>query len=201
MSSMLLDPASEYQPRKRDQPLCLFPGSAGPPLTPPGPGFTFRSGVGLTGMRSVLVVIVAVAAAACGGGASQGPSSSVKPTPSALKLTSHTEPGPAPAGATELDMRGAQFVTPHVSTTVGRLVVHLVNQEHPTAKLLKAGYDFRHDMTITDANGNVLAESTFVQPGHDAVFVVDNLPAGTYPFFCSIHAHLGMVGTLTVTSG
>ena len=118
---------------------------------------------------------------------------------STQKISFHTDPGPAPAGAVRETLVNLRFSAPTVSVEAGRFVVHLVNAEHPTAADHKGGFRLDHDMTVTDSFGNVLAHSPLVRPGHDAVFVIENLPAGTYPFYCSIHVHVGMKGTLTVT--
>jgi uncharacterized cupredoxin-like copper-binding protein len=56
-------------------------------------------------------------------------------------------------------------------------------------------------MVITDSTGNILAHSARVKPGHDGVFTLEDVPAGSYRFYCSNggHAGNGMKGTLTVT--
>ena len=154
-------------------------------------------------MRRLLWVagFLAGMAAACSSG---GPESAGLNHPSASpsstqKISFHTGPGPAPASAVRETLVNLRFSAPTVSVEAGRFVVHLVNAEHPTAADRKGGFRLDHDMTVTDSFGNVLAHSRLVRPGHDAVFVIENLPAGTYPFYCSIHVHVGMKGTLTVT--
>jgi uncharacterized cupredoxin-like copper-binding protein len=57
-------------------------------------------------------------------------------------------------------------------------------------------------MIVGDALGHRFASSDTLEPGHDLVFTIDNLPPGTYRFYCSFpgHSEAGMKGTITVTS-
>ena len=56
-------------------------------------------------------------------------------------------------------------------------------------------------MVITGPTGNILAHSVRVKPGHDSVFILVEVPAGSYRFYCSNggHANSGMKGTLTLS--
>jgi plastocyanin len=58
-----------------------------------------------------------------------------------------------------------------------------------------------HDMIIRDTSSNRVAGSDLVSAGDTFVFSIDNLPAGTYTFFCDQPGHesSGMKATLTVT--
>ena len=108
-------------------------------------------------------------------------------------LAHSSDTGPPPAGAIEEDMKNSRYSVTAINAKAGQLVVHLVNQEELSV---------RHDMIVGDALGHRFASSDRVTPGHDLVFTVDDLPAGTYNFWCSIdkHAALGMKGTITVTA-
>jgi len=54
---------------------------------------------------------------------------------------------------------------------------------------------------VTDSSGNRMGASELISAGDSAVLTIDNLPAGTYTFFCDQagHEQQGMKGTLTVT--
>ena len=58
-----------------------------------------------------------------------------------------------------------------------------------------------HNLAIGPALREVLVRSRAVSSRRSAVFTVEDLPAGTYVFWCEVedHAALGMVGSLTVT--
>lgn len=90
-------------------------------------------------------------------------------------------------------MKNSRYSVTAIDTKAGPFVVHLVNQEELSV---------RHDMIVGDALGHRFASSDKVDPDHDLVFTVDDLPPGTYDFWCSIdkHAALGMKGTITVTA-
>ncbi|MEO8469106.1 MAG: cytochrome c oxidase subunit II [Chloroflexota bacterium] len=53
-----------------------------------------------------------------------------------------------------------------------------------------------HDIDIQDSSGTVLQKQETIDGGTSANYTYTPLPAGTYTFFCSIHAN--MTGTLTV---
>ena len=110
--------------------------------------------------------------------------------PTTLAHRSHT--GPPPAGAIEQVMNTNSYSVTAIKAKAGQLVVHLVNQEDLSV---------RHDMVVGDALGHRFASSDRVSPGEDLVFTIDDLPPGTYEFWCSIdkHAALGMKGIITVT--
>lgn len=56
-------------------------------------------------------------------------------------------------------------------------------------------------MVMGPALYQVLARSSAIDRGDSAIFTVEDLPPGTYTFWCEVgrHVSLGMVGTLTVT--
>jgi plastocyanin len=164
--------------------------------------------------RSVLqvrCVIIAQAVAlailtACSSGtnpAGQGTSSS---SPKSLVLVSHDEPGPGPASAIQETMRDVKYKLDDLNVKAGRFVVHLVNQETPPPNACLGGtssdFCWSHEMRITDANGKDLAASATIKPGADGVFVIDDLPAGSYLFYCGIKDHTarGMKGAITVAA-
>ena len=87
----------------------------------------------------------------------------------------------------------SRYSVTSMEAKAGRLVVHLVNNEDLSV---------RHDMIVGDALGHRFASSDRLDPGQDLVFTIEDLPPGTYNFWCSVdkHAALGMKGILTVTS-
>ncbi|HVC08007.1 MAG TPA: plastocyanin/azurin family copper-binding protein [Solirubrobacterales bacterium] len=124
-----------------------------------------------TATRVLLLSFLLAAAAACGG--SPGASS----------------PG-APAGSTTVTAVDFQFRPRAISVTSGKVVFFLVNNG-PSA----------HDMVVADSTGKAVARSSLVQSGDTFTFTIDNLPPGTYIFYCDVpgHREAGMQGTLTVT--
>ena len=94
---------------------------------------------------------------------------------------------------------------PAITAPHGRIVIHLVNKEVPPGPgdcLEGRTNCLDHDVVITDSVGHILAQSATVKPGHDSVFALDDVPAGSYVFYCSILSHatfFGMRGALTVS--
>jgi plastocyanin len=88
-------------------------------------------------------------------------------------------------------MKNSLYSVTAIEAKAGRFAVHLVNHDDSV----------RHDMVVGDALGHRFARSDRVEPGHDLVFTIDDLPPGTYNFWCSVgvHASSGMRGILTVT--
>lgn len=162
-------------------------------------------------LRAIIVPILLLAFTGCGGDSSSPrsaesvTSSSPTSSPTPAKLIHHDEPGPAPAGAIEEVMKDIKYQMPAITAPPGRIVIHLVNKEvpPPPGLCINGGNLCKdHTMTITDSAGHILAASAIVKPGHDSVFVLDDVPAGSYLFHCSILAHasaFGMKGTLTVS--
>jgi uncharacterized cupredoxin-like copper-binding protein len=111
---------------------------------------------------------------ACGGGGSGSGSGSAS----------------APAGSTSVNVMDFSFKPKDMTVSAGKVVFFLVNSG-PSA----------HDMLIADSGGKTIARSSLVQSGDTSTFTVDNLPAGSYVFYCDVPGHRaqGMEGTLTVT--
>ena len=121
--------------------------------------------------RLTLAALLVTAVAACGGGGGSAA-------------------GGAPAGSTTVHQVDFQFKPKTMTVSHGKVVFFLVN-DGPSA----------HDMVIADSGGTSVARSSLVQPGDTFTFTIDNLPAGTYTYFCDVpgHRQAGMEGTLTVT--
>ena len=95
-----------------------------------------------------------------------------------------------PAGSTMVTMTEYKFDPSQINAKAGKVDFYLVN----------AG-TVAHDMVITDSTGKSVAKSELVSAGDSFNFSIDNLPAGSYQFYCDVpgHKESGMVGTLTVT--
>jgi mono/diheme cytochrome c family protein/plastocyanin len=92
-----------------------------------------------------------------------------------------------------------------VGTVVAQNVAFDVKELSATAN--KAfGIDFQqkdsgvggHNISIKDANGNLVFDGQVLTDPGDTTYVVPGLAAGTYSFFCKIHPIANMTGTLTV---
>jgi plastocyanin len=125
-------------------------------------------------MKAIVVAVAAVALlAGCGGGG--GGSAQ-------------------PAGSTMVSMTEFHFDPAAISVSHGKVVFFLVNSG-----------TVAHDMIIStgagSSSGSIAARSDLVSAGDTFVFTVDNLPAGSYTFYCDQPGHegSGMHGTLTVT--
>ncbi|UGS37657.1 plastocyanin/azurin family copper-binding protein [Capillimicrobium parvum] len=79
------------------------------------------------------------------------------------------------------------YVTNKASAPPGRLTVKMGNES-----------TVEHDIAID--NGGVNAKGEIVGKGGTSQFTVDNIPPGTYQYFCTVQGHraAGMQGTLTV---
>jgi len=123
-------------------------------------------------VRVLLLGVLLAAVVACGGGGGGGSSSG------------------APAGSTTVTTVDFQFKPKTMTVSSGKVVFFLVNNG-PSA----------HDMVIADSTGKSVARSSLVQSGDTFTFTIDNLPAGSYVFYCDVPGHRasGMEGTLTVT--
>ena len=133
-------------------------------------------------MRTRLLValtlpVLSLALTACGGGGGGGNGGG------------SGTPG-APAGSTPVTQMDFQFKPKAITVKAGKVVIFLVNNG-PSA----------HDMVIADSSGKSVARSSLVQSGDTFTFTIDNLPAGSYVFFCDVPGHraAGMEGTLTAT--
>jgi len=145
-----------------------------------------------------------MALAACSSGDSKTPAADGSKSP--LTLTAHDEPGPGSASAIQQVMKNVKYGVTDIKVKAGRFEVHLVNQENPPPTAFCAGapaeFCYSHDMYVTDTGGKLLVASATVKPGKDGVFVIDDLPAGSYVFYCNIRMHVsdGMKGTITATA-
>jgi plastocyanin len=107
------------------------------------------------------------------------------------------EPGEPGPGAPSLDVGPVALAGP-VAQSFGYLTTELTMVEGMTLQFAN-GDQVVHDVVARtrDASGQRLFASRMIGAGEVApVTGTQDLPAGTYPFFCSIHT--GMVGTLEV---
>ena len=95
-----------------------------------------------------------------------------------------------PAGSIKVTLTEFKFDPSTVSAPSGKVVFYLVN-----------GGTTSHDMVIRDSSNNRIDGSELISAGDTFVFTVNNIPAGTYTYFCDQAGHeaSGMKGTLTVT--
>jgi plastocyanin len=95
-----------------------------------------------------------------------------------------------PAGSIKVTLTEYTFDPSTISVPAGKVVFFLVN----------AGA-VSHDIIIRDNSGTRIAGSELVSAGDTLVFTVDDLPAGTYTFFCDQPGHeaSGMKGMLKVS--
>ena len=98
--------------------------------------------------------------------------------------------GGQPAGSTKVTLTEYKFDPSTISVTHGKVVLFLVN-----------GGTISHDLIVRDSSGNRMAGSELISAGDSAVLTIDDLPAGTYTFFCDQpgHEQAGMKGTITAT--
>ena len=122
-------------------------------------------------LLSVAFVAALIAGAACGGGSGGGS-------------------GAAPAGATKVTMTEFKYEPSSLDVKAGKVTF-----------LLADSGSQGHDMVISDSSGKVVGKSDLVQGGNSTEFTVDNLPAGTYTFYCDVPGHraAGMEGKLTAS--
>lgn len=102
-------------------------------------------------------------------------------------------PPPAPSGAPVLDVVAKDIAYDKLELQVAAdtpFVIAFDNQDVPA---------ITHDIDIKDASGAVIQDQPTIPGGQQTQYTFDPLPAGTYPFFCSIHPSVpAMNGTLTV---
>jgi plastocyanin len=98
--------------------------------------------------------------------------------------------GAQPPGSMKVTLTEYRFDPSTISVGHGKVVFFLVN-----------GGTISHDLVVTDSSGNRVAASELISAGDSVVLNIDNLPAGTYTFFCDQpgHEQAGMKGTLTAT--
>ncbi|MEO8208605.1 MAG: cytochrome c oxidase subunit II [Chloroflexota bacterium] len=107
----------------------------------------------------------------------------------ALIVKANATPAPLPSGTT------LNVVAEGVKYDIAQLEVP-ADAPFAIAFTNKDPAGLTHDIDIRDSNGTVVANQEVVNGGTSANYVYEPLPAGTYTFFCSIHAN--MTGTLTV---
>ena len=111
----------------------------------------------------------------------------------------------APAGAIAIEMKGEaetpRYAPPTITVPSGKVVLYLVN-----VPIAPPNFGPAHNVVIGPVvGGEALAASETVQAGKSGVFTLDNVPPGTYAFWCTVsaghapHYTNGQVGTLTVT--
>ena len=127
------------------------------------------------------------------------------PTPEPTLASTTEDASEAPAGAVPIKMiilpnAAPRFEPDDVSVKAGTVVFFLENIPNPP-------FISDHNMLIGPAMPEALARTPTIQRNRKVTFTVNDLPPGTYAFWCSIkdianqldHAGEGMVGTLTVT--
>ncbi|MEO8462259.1 MAG: cytochrome c oxidase subunit II [Chloroflexota bacterium] len=107
----------------------------------------------------------------------------------ALIVKANATPAPAPSGTVlTLSVLNIQYDTAALEVPADAPFAISFANKDPSG--------VTHDVDIRDSSGTVVANQEVVNGGSSANYVYDPLPAGTYTFFCSIHAN--MTGTLTV---
>ena len=142
-----------------------------------------------TSRTVILAVVSSVVLMTC------SPAVSSTTTPSASLgpvQFSTVEASVQPVGSILVQMTNYAFTPADIPLTPGRVVLYLVNNS-----------TLIHLMALRNpavSVVNVVALSAEVQPGHSAVFTIDNLRAGVYRTSCPIntHAENGMTGTATM---
>jgi uncharacterized cupredoxin-like copper-binding protein len=162
----------------------------------------------LTRTATVLAVVT-MTASGCGGSTPEESAAEVRTTVTSeaattttLAFTTEMGVASAPPGAGTVAMLDVEYEPTAVEVTVGAVVLFLDNQDPPPPPGFCLEPNCRdHDMQVTTSTGLPLATSDRLAPGESAVFTIEALPAGTYPFHCTVgtHAAHGMRGTLEVT--
>ncbi|HXD82449.1 MAG TPA: cupredoxin domain-containing protein [Candidatus Acidoferrum sp.] len=95
-----------------------------------------------------------------------------------------------PTGSIKVTLTEFKFDPSTISAPSGKVVFYLVN-----------GGTTSHDMIIRDSSNNRVDGSELISAGDTFIFTVNNIPAGTYTYFCDQPGHeaSGMKGTLTIT--
>ena len=95
-----------------------------------------------------------------------------------------------PFGSIKVTLTEFKFDPSTLSAPSGKVVFYLVNAGTTS-----------HDLIIRDSANNRIEGSELISAGDTFVFTVNNIPAGTYTYFCdqSGHEASGMKGTLTIT--
>ena len=95
-----------------------------------------------------------------------------------------------PAGSTRVTLTEFKMDPGTVSVGSGKVVFYVVNAGTTS-----------HDMIIRNSANLRVAGTGLLSAGDSVIFTIDNLPAGTYTYFCDVTGHdaSGMHGTVTVT--
>jgi len=132
--------------------------------------------------------------------ATSAPTAKVTPAPTAtpeLLPSTFTPGGTAPAGVTEVQLGSCCALTfyPYdLKAKAGRVEIFLSsfpNKQNP----------LDHDMQIGLELLKPLVASPILEVGEKGLWVIEDLPAAQYVFWCSVQSHYsrGMTGTLAVT--
>jgi heme/copper-type cytochrome/quinol oxidase subunit 2 len=99
-------------------------------------------------------------------------------------------PPPAPSGAPVLkeEAKGVNFLQTSLQAPANAPFVIEFTNSDPSA--------LTHDIDVKDSSGKVVENQDTIPGGTKKDYTYQPLAAGTYTFFCSIHAN--MTGTLTV---
>jgi plastocyanin len=133
--------------------------------------------------------VIAIALAAC------TPSTGSRATGSVTAATAPAVSPPAagsPATDVAADIKVLDFqLDPSTVTVSGTTLTLVVTNDGPTV----------HNVTVRDANGNVLFGTRDLREGESET-VTHAIAPGTYVLYCSLPGHesLGVKGTLTVTA-
>lgn len=124
------------------------------------------------------------------------------PTPSpgpAVKLleSTYTRGADAPKGAIQVQLGTcctASYEPTELTAKAGRVVIFLKS-------FMNKDFPLDHNMLIGPEIGTPIVKSPTLDVGETGLWVIEDVPAGEYAFWCSIDSHyeFGMIGTLTVT--
>lgn len=152
-------------------------------------------GCGSSGASTVTDAIPATVPPSSGAASASPPAPTPDPTPDPTLASTSEEASEAPPDAISIDMGvfgPPRFGPDQVTARAGEVVFFLENVGDQCE-----GY---HDFVVGPALYQGLARSSTIKGGESVIFTIEDLPAGTYAFWCEVeqHASLGMVGTLTV---
>lgn len=147
--------------------------------------------------RPLLVLALAIAAALAGCASTSGPAWTYAPpteAPPSQPAPSAAPPSEAPSGdgggggvVVKEIAKGIQFVNKDLSAPADTpFQIEFDNQDVGTP----------HNIEIKDASGQTVYKGEIFNGAAVKVYDIPALPAGTYPFICTVHPN--MIGTLTV---
>lgn len=119
-----------------------------------------------------------------------------EPTPGLTLASKAEDAAEAPQGAIAIEMGvfgPPRFRPGQVTAKAGQVVLFLDN--------VGDRYEGYHDFVIGEALYQALTRSPTINADDSVLFTVEDMPSGTYTFWCEVErdASIGMVGTLTVT--